>query len=65
MRVIIVGAGEVGFHTAERLSLEGHEVVVYFIHGQEAVAPCRKMQCANIANCHWVGAALVAGRAVG
>ncbi len=28
MRVIVVGAGEVGFHTAERLSIEGHEVVV-------------------------------------
>ncbi len=28
MRVIVVGAGEVGFHTAERLALEGHEVVV-------------------------------------
>ncbi|MFU8855496.1 MAG: Trk system potassium transporter TrkA [Deferrisomatales bacterium] len=28
MRVIIVGAGEVGFHTAERLAQEGHEVVL-------------------------------------
>ncbi len=28
MRVIIVGAGEVGFHTAERLSQEGHDVVL-------------------------------------
>lgn len=28
MRVIVVGAGEVGFHTAERLALEGHDVVV-------------------------------------
>ncbi len=28
MRVIVVGAGEVGFHTAERLALEGHEVVL-------------------------------------
>ncbi len=28
MRVIVVGAGEVGFHIAERLTDEGHEVVV-------------------------------------
>jgi len=28
VRVIVVGAGEVGFHTAERLALEGHDVVV-------------------------------------
>ncbi|GAB4259621.1 MAG: Trk system potassium transporter TrkA [Deferrisomatales bacterium] len=28
MRVIVVGAGEVGYHTAERLALEGHEVVL-------------------------------------
>jgi trk system potassium uptake protein len=28
MRVIIVGAGEVGFHTAQRLALEGQEVVL-------------------------------------
>jgi trk system potassium uptake protein TrkA len=28
MRVIVVGAGEVGYHTAHRLSIEGHEVVV-------------------------------------
>ncbi|GAB6064832.1 Trk system potassium transporter TrkA [Deferrisoma palaeochoriense] len=28
MRVIVVGAGEVGFHTADRLAREGHEVVV-------------------------------------
>ncbi len=28
MRVIVVGAGEVGFHTAERLAQEGHEVVL-------------------------------------
>jgi len=28
MRVIVVGAGEVGFHTAERLALEGHDVVL-------------------------------------
>ena len=28
MRVLIVGAGEVGFHLAERLSQENHDVVV-------------------------------------
>ena len=28
MRVIIVGAGEVGFHLAERLSLENQDVVI-------------------------------------
>jgi trk/ktr system potassium uptake protein len=28
MRAVIVGAGEVGFHVAERLSRDGHEVVV-------------------------------------
>ena len=28
MRVVIVGAGEVGFHTARMLSYEGHRVVV-------------------------------------
>lgn len=28
MNVIIVGAGEVGFHIADRLSKEGHEVTV-------------------------------------
>lgn len=28
MRVVVVGAGEVGYHVAERLSNEGHEVVV-------------------------------------
>lgn len=28
MQVIIVGAGQVGFHTADRLSREGHHVVV-------------------------------------
>jgi len=28
MRVVVVGAGEVGFHTAERLALEGHDVVL-------------------------------------
>ena len=28
MRALIIGAGEVGFHTALRLSREGHEVVV-------------------------------------
>lgn len=28
MRVIVAGAGEVGFHVAERLSKEGHDVVV-------------------------------------
>lgn len=28
MRVIVVGAGEVGFHIAERLSVEGHDVVL-------------------------------------
>ncbi len=28
MRVIVVGAGEVGFHTAGRLAEEGHEVVL-------------------------------------
>ena len=28
MKVIIVGAGQVGFHTADRLSREGHDVVV-------------------------------------
>ncbi len=28
MRVLVIGAGEVGFHLAERLSEEGHDVVV-------------------------------------
>ncbi len=28
MKTIIIGAGEVGFHIAERLSREGHDVVV-------------------------------------
>jgi trk system potassium uptake protein TrkA len=28
MRTIVIGAGEVGYHIAERLSREGHEVVV-------------------------------------
>lgn len=28
MKVVIVGAGEVGFHTADRLSKEGHDVTV-------------------------------------
>jgi trk system potassium uptake protein TrkA len=28
MRTVIVGAGEVGFHIAERLSREGHDVVI-------------------------------------
>ena len=28
MRVLVIGAGEVGFHTALRLSREGHQVVV-------------------------------------
>jgi trk system potassium uptake protein TrkA len=28
MRVIVVGAGEVGYHVAERLSNEKHDVVV-------------------------------------
>jgi trk system potassium uptake protein TrkA len=28
MRILIIGAGEVGFHSARRLSREGHEVVV-------------------------------------
>ncbi len=28
MRTVIVGAGEVGFHIAERLSREGHDIVV-------------------------------------
>lgn len=28
MRVIVVGAGEVGFHTADRLTREGHDVVL-------------------------------------
>ncbi len=28
MRIVIVGAGEVGFHVAERLSNEQHDVVV-------------------------------------
>ena len=28
MRIVIVGAGEVGFHIAERLSREGHDVVI-------------------------------------
>ena len=28
MQVLIIGAGEVGFHTALRLSREGHRVVV-------------------------------------
>ncbi|HSB82485.1 MAG TPA: Trk system potassium transporter TrkA [Candidatus Methylomirabilis sp.] len=28
MRTIIIGAGEVGFHIAERLSREGHDVVI-------------------------------------
>jgi trk system potassium uptake protein len=28
MNVIVVGAGEVGFHIAERLSKEGHAVTV-------------------------------------
>ena len=28
MRVVVVGAGEVGYHVAERLSNEKHDVVV-------------------------------------
>ena len=28
MRAIIVGAGEVGYHVAEHLSRQGHEIVV-------------------------------------
>ena len=28
MRIVIVGAGEVGYHVAERLSKEQHDVVV-------------------------------------
>ncbi len=32
MRAIVVGAGEVGFHIAERLSQEGHDVVLVESH---------------------------------
>lgn len=32
MRVLVIGAGEVGFHTALRLSSEGHDVVVVDRH---------------------------------
>ena len=28
MRIIVIGAGEVGYHIAERLSHEAHEIVV-------------------------------------
>ena len=28
MKTIVIGAGEVGYHIAERLSREGHDVVV-------------------------------------
>jgi len=32
LKIIIVGAGEVGYHLADRLSLEGHDIVVIDSH---------------------------------
>ena len=32
MRIIVIGAGEVGYHIAERLSHEAHEIVVIERH---------------------------------
>lgn len=34
MRAVVVGAGEVGFHVAERLSNERHDVVVVDVHAE-------------------------------
>ncbi|MEX0691877.1 MAG: Trk system potassium transporter TrkA [Gemmatimonadales bacterium] len=34
MRVIVVGAGEVGYHVADRLSKEGHDIVVVDVNDE-------------------------------
>lgn len=40
MRIIVIGAGEVGYHIAERLSHEHHEVVIIERNGEV----CRRVQ---------------------
>ncbi len=40
MRIIVIGAGEVGYHIAERLAHEGHEIVVVERQGEV----CRRVR---------------------
>src|SRR5262245_6634044 len=40
MRIIVIGAGEVGYHIAERLSHEAHEIVVI----ERSPEVCRRVQ---------------------
>ena len=40
MKIIIVGAGEVGFHLAKKLSFEKHDLVIV----EENPEQCKKME---------------------